>query len=69
MQIIVLAKQVPDIEKVQFQKDNGWVDRKSADAEINPFDLNAIEAAQQLKRSSERPSRLLAWVRRAPKPC
>ena len=49
MHIIVLAKQVPDIEKVQFQKDNGWVDRKSADAEINPFDLNALEAAQQLK--------------------
>jgi electron transfer flavoprotein beta subunit len=47
--IIVLAKQVPDIEKVQFQKENGWVDRKSADAEINPFDLNALEAAQKLK--------------------
>ncbi len=49
MHVIVLAKQVPDIEKVQFKKDSGWVDRKSADAEINPFDLNALEAAQQLK--------------------
>jgi len=47
--IIVLAKQVPDIEKVQFIKEKGWVDRKSADAEINPFDLNALEAAQQMK--------------------
>ncbi len=49
MHIIVLAKQVPDIEKVQFIKEKGWVDRKSADAEINPFDLNALEAAQKLK--------------------
>ncbi len=49
MHIIVLAKQVPDIEKVQFIKEKGWVDRKSADAEINPFDLNALEAAQQMK--------------------
>jgi len=49
LHIIVLAKQVPDIEKVKFLKDSNWVDRKSADAEINPFDLNAIEAAQQMK--------------------
>ncbi len=49
MHIIVLAKQVPDIEKVQFDKSTNWVDRKSADLEINPFDLNAIEAAQQMK--------------------
>ncbi len=49
MHIIVLAKQVPDIEKVKFLSDSNRVDRKSADAEINPFDLNAIEAAQQMK--------------------
>jgi electron transfer flavoprotein beta subunit len=49
LHIIVLAKQVPDIEKVKFLKDSNWVDRKSADTEINPFDLNAIEAAQQMK--------------------
>ena len=49
MHIIVLAKQVPDIEKVKFLKDSNWVDRKSADTEINPFDLNAVEAAQQMK--------------------
>lgn len=49
MHIIVLAKQVPDIEKVKFLSGSNWVDRKSADSEINPFDLNAIEAAQQLK--------------------
>jgi electron transfer flavoprotein beta subunit len=49
LHIIVLAKQVPDIEKVKFLNNSNWVDRKSADAEINPFDLNAIEAAQQMK--------------------
>ncbi|MBN1151866.1 MAG: electron transfer flavoprotein subunit beta/FixA family protein [Dehalococcoidia bacterium] len=49
MHIIVLAKQVPDIEKVKFLTGSNWVDRKSADSEINPFDLNAIEAAQQMK--------------------
>lgn len=49
MHIIVLAKQVPDIEKVKFLTDTNRVDRKSADSEINPFDLNALEAAQQLK--------------------
>ncbi|MBN1856128.1 MAG: electron transfer flavoprotein subunit beta/FixA family protein [Dehalococcoidia bacterium] len=49
MHIIVLVKQVPDIEKVQFKKDTGWVDRSSADSEINPFDLNALEAAQRMK--------------------
>jgi len=49
LHIIVLVKQVPDIEKVQFLKDKGWVDRASADSEINPFDLNAVEAAQQMK--------------------
>lgn len=49
MHIIVLAKQVPDIERVKFLSDSNRVDRKSAEAEINPFDLNAIEAAQQMK--------------------
>ncbi len=49
MHIIVLAKQVPDIEKVKFLSETNRVDRKSADSEINPFDLNAIEAAQLMK--------------------
>jgi len=53
LHIIVLVKQVPDIEKVQFNKDSGWVDRSSADSEINPFDLNALEAAQRMKETLE----------------
>ena len=47
--IIVLIKQVPDIEKVRFDVERGRVDRSSAPAETNPFDLNALEAALQIK--------------------
>ena len=47
--IIVLIKQVPDIEKVRFDFETGRLDRSSAEAVINPFDLNALEAAVQIK--------------------
>lgn len=49
MKIVVLIKQVPDMEKVKFDQEKGVIDRKSAGTEINPFDLNALEAAVQLK--------------------
>ncbi|MCX8183560.1 MAG: electron transfer flavoprotein subunit beta/FixA family protein [Crenarchaeota archaeon] len=49
LNIIVLVKQVPDIEKVRFDVETGRIDRSSAPAEINPFDLNALEAAVQIK--------------------
>lgn len=45
MKIVVLVKQVPDMERVKFDCEAGRVDRSSAGAEINPFDLNALEAA------------------------
>lgn len=45
MNIAVLIKQVPDMEKVKFDNEKGLVDRSSAGVEINPFDLNALEAA------------------------
>jgi len=48
MTIIVLIKQVPDMEKVKFDRDKGRVDRSSAGTEINPFDLNALETALQI---------------------
>ena len=47
--IIVLIKQVPDIERVRFDVETGRVDRSSAPAETNPFDLNALEAGLQIK--------------------
>lgn len=49
LNIIVLIKQVPDIEKVRFDVETGRIDRSSAPGEINPFDLNALEAAVQIK--------------------
>jgi len=49
LHLIVLVKQVPDIEKVKFDYETGRIDRSSAGAVINPFDLNALEAAVQIK--------------------
>ena len=49
MKIIVLIKQVPDIQRVKFDVEKGRIDRSSAKAEINPFDLNALETAVQIK--------------------
>jgi len=47
--IIVLMKQVPEMEKVRFDIETGRIDRSSAKNETNPFDLNALETAVQLK--------------------
>ncbi len=49
MRIVVLVKQVPDMLTVKFDRERGVVDRASAGVEINPFDLNALEAAVQIK--------------------
>lgn len=49
MNILVLVKEVPDMERVKFDREKGVVDRSSAEAEINPFDENALQAALDLK--------------------
>lgn len=49
MRILVLVKEVPDMEKVRFDSERGVVDRSSAPAEINPFDESALQAALDLK--------------------
>jgi len=49
LNIIVLIKQVPEIEKVRFDYVKGRLDRSSAAAVINPFDLNALETAVRVK--------------------
>ena len=56
LHIIVLIKQVPDIERVKFNVEEGRIDRSSAPLETNPFDLNALETAIQLK------ERIGGWV-------
>ncbi|HDI02466.1 MAG TPA: electron transfer flavoprotein subunit beta/FixA family protein [Ignisphaera sp.] len=49
MHIVVLVKPTPDIEKVRFDVERGVVDRSSAELEINPLDLYAIEIAVRIK--------------------
>ena len=49
LKLIVLIKAVPDITKVKFDIEKGRIDRSSAEIEINPLDLNALEAAVQIK--------------------
>ncbi len=49
LNIIVPIKEVPDIEKVNFDREEGRIDRSSATTEPNPFDLNALEEAVKLK--------------------
>lgn len=49
MNLVVLVKQVPDMENVKFDRERGVVDRASAGTEINPFDLNALETAVALR--------------------
>ncbi|SHJ60603.1 electron transfer flavoprotein beta subunit [Dethiosulfatibacter aminovorans DSM 17477] len=50
MKIVVLVKEVPDMTRVKFDREKGIVDRSSAEAEINPFDMNALQAAVDLKK-------------------
>ena len=49
MHIVVLVKPTPDIERVRFDVERGVVDRSSAELEINPLDLYAIEIAVRIK--------------------
>lgn len=49
MKIVALVKQVPDMENVKFDSERGVIDRSSAGVEVNPFDLNALEAAVAIK--------------------
>lgn len=49
MNIIVLMKEVPDMDRVRFDSERGVVDRTSAQTQINPFDLHALQAAVDLR--------------------
>lgn len=49
MNIIVLIKEVPDMEKVKFDREKGVIDRSSASTQINPFDLNALQTAVNIR--------------------
>ena len=49
MKIIVCVKQVPDTSGVVAVKEDGTMDRSKMAAITNPDDMNAVEAALQLK--------------------
>jgi len=49
MRFVVCIKQVPDAANVKFDPEKGTIIREGVESIINPFDLNAIEAAVQLK--------------------
>jgi electron transfer flavoprotein beta subunit len=47
--IVVLIKQVPDMDQVKFDYEQGRIIRGSVPSEANPFDLNALETALTYK--------------------
>lgn len=49
MRYLVFIKQVPDMDEVEFDYEEGRIDRSSAAMEPNPFDLNALEEAVRYK--------------------
>lgn len=49
MNIVVLVKPTPDVTKVEFDIEKGVLNRSTAELEINPFDLYAIELAVRIK--------------------
>lgn len=51
MKIAVLVKQVPATENVRIDEKTGTMIRDGVEAEVNPPDLHAIEAAMRLKES------------------
>lgn len=46
---VVLIKQVPDMDEVEFDEEEGRIDRGSAGVETNPFCLNALEVAVRFR--------------------
>jgi electron transfer flavoprotein beta subunit len=49
LNLVVLVKQVPEMDKVKFDVERGKINRSSAGTEVNPFDLNALETAVKIK--------------------
>jgi len=49
LNIVVLAKQVPDTDKVKIDPESGTMVREGFEAVMNTFDLHALELALQMK--------------------
>ncbi|ECC5185716.1 electron transfer flavoprotein FixA [Salmonella enterica] len=52
MKILTCYKCVPDEQDIVINKEDGSLDTRKADAKISQYDLNAIEAACQLKQQA-----------------
>ncbi|GAB4314637.1 electron transfer flavoprotein subunit beta/FixA family protein [Pseudothermotoga elfii] len=53
MKILVLAKQVPDTDRVKIDPETGTMIREGLDAIMNPLDMHALELALNLKESHQ----------------
>ncbi|NLD05761.1 MAG: electron transfer flavoprotein subunit beta/FixA family protein [Synergistaceae bacterium] len=51
MRIVVLVKQVPAVDNVKIDEKTGTMVREGVEAELNPLDLHAVEAAVRIKES------------------
>lgn len=51
MKIAVLVKQVPAVDTVKIDEKTGTMIRDGVEAELNPLDLHAVEAAVRIKES------------------
>lgn len=51
MKIAVLVKQVPAVDTVKIDENTGTMIRDGVEAELNPLDLHAVEAAVRIKES------------------
>ncbi len=51
MRIAVLIKQVPAVDTVKIDENTGTMIRDGVEAELNPLDLHAVEAAVRIKES------------------
>ena len=49
MNILVLAKQVPDVRKITFNPETGRIIREGVPLNINSFDKRAVEEALRIK--------------------
>ncbi|AEH50442.1 electron transfer flavoprotein subunit beta/FixA family protein [Pseudothermotoga thermarum] len=52
MKILVLAKQVPDTDKVKIDPNTGTMIREGLDAVMNPLDMHALEVALRIKETT-----------------
>lgn len=66
MRIAVLVKQVPAVDTVKIDENTGTMIRDGVEAELNPLDLHAVEAAVRIKESRPEGSTELTAVTMGP---